>query len=68
MMNWLNLIYIAVNVQATFSGMLTKYHDLRRNRSRCGTRVVHKSLLRSLDELELKKDLNSTQKTMILAT
>lgn len=85
-MKRVTLIDIAVpldhNVQSTFSGKITKYHDLAEELKQMwhledvrivpvvlsATGVVPKSLLRSLDELELKKDLNSILKAVILGT
>lgn len=70
------------NVQSTFSNKIAKYHDLAEELKQMwhledvrivpvvlsATGIVPKSLLRSLDELELKKDLHSIQKAVILGT
>lgn len=70
------------NVQTTFSNKITKYHDLAEELKQMwhledvrivpviisATGIVPKSLLRSLDELELRRELHSIQKAVVLGT
>lgn len=70
------------NVQSTFSAKIMKYHDLAEELKQMwhledvrivpviisATGITPRTLIRSLEELELRRELNSIQKAVILGT